>query len=388
MSAITSIADLRELARRRVPKALFDYVDGGSYDEVTLRRNREDFDAIRLRPRALIDVARQELATRILGAPAAMPLALAPAGMGGYIRGDGEILAARAAEAAGVPFCLSTVSICSIEDVRAATRAPFWFQLYVMKDRGYTAELVDRAAAAGCAALMMTVDIPVGALRRRDPKNGLSVPPRLTLRNALDVARKPGWLRSLARTPRRGFGNMADAVKRAGGVSFAQFVQTQFDASVTWQDLERYRAQWRGKLIVKGIMDAEDARQAVALGADALVVSNHGGRQLDGAPSTISVLPQIVEAVQGRAEIMLDSGVRSGMDVLKARALGANAALVGRAWLYGLGALGEAGVAMALGIIGRELQVSLALTGCNDVNGLGPQHLMETPLPAARAARV
>jgi len=375
MAAITTIADLRELARRRVPRALFDYVDGGSYDEVTLRRNRADFDAIQLRPRALIDVARQSLATTILGAPAAMPLALAPAGMGGYIRGDGEILAARAAEAFGIPFCLSTVSICSIEDVRTVTRAPFWFQLYVMKDRGYTAELVNRAAAAGCSALMMTVDIPVGALRRRDPKNGLSVPPRVTWRSAFDIARKPGWLWSLARTPRRGFGNMADAVKRAGGMSFAQFVQSQFDASVTWQDLERYRTQWQGKLIVKGIMDAEDARQAVALGADALVVSNHGGRQLDGAPSSISMLPDILQAVQGRAEVMLDSGVRSGMDILKARALGANAALIGRAWLYGLGALGEQGVAMALQIISRELQVSLALTGCNDVNGLGPQHL-------------
>jgi L-lactate dehydrogenase (cytochrome) len=379
MKAITSVADLRELARRRVPRALFDYVDGGAYDEITLRRNRSDFDAIRLRPRALIDVAKQSLATTILGSPAAMPLALAPAGMGGYIRGDGEILAARAAEAFGIPFCLSTVSICSIEDVRAATRAPFWFQLYVMKDRGYTAELVNRAAAAGCSALMMTVDIPVGALRRRDPKNGLSVPPRVTLKNVLDVARKPAWLWSMARTPRRGFGNLATAVKRAGGMPFAQFVQSQFDASVTWRDLEQYRAQWKGRLIVKGIMDAEDARQAVALGADALVVSNHGGRQLDGAPSSISMLPRIMDAVQGRAEVMLDSGVRSGMDILKARALGAQAALAGRAWLYGVGALGEQGVSLALQLISRELQVSLALTGCNDVNDLGPQHLVPGP---------
>lgn len=373
---ITSIADLRELARRRVPRALFDYVDGGSYDEITLRRNREDFEAIQLRPRALIDVAAQNLATTILGVPAAMPLALAPAGMGGYIRGDGEILAALAAEAFGIPFCLSTVSICSIEDVREATRAPFWFQLYVMKDRGYTAELVNRAAAAGCPVLMMTVDIPVGALRRRDPKNGLSVPPRITWRSAFDIATKPGWLWRLARARRREFGNMADAVKRAGGVSFSQFVQSQFDASVTWKDLEQYRAQWRGKLIVKGIMDAEDARQAVALGADALVVSNHGGRQLDGAPSTIAMLPAIIDAVQGRAEVMLDSGVRSGQDILKARALGARAVLAGRAWLYGLGALGQPGVAQALQIMSRELQISLALTGCNDVNALGPGHLV------------
>src|SRR5690606_33776458 len=214
-------------------------------------------------------------------------------------------LAARAAEAFGIPFCLSTVSICSIEDVRAATSAPFWFQLYVMKDRGYTAELVDRAAAAGCPALMMTVDIPVGALRRRDPKNGLSVPPRITWRNAVDVLRKPGWLWSMARTPRRGFGNMADAVKRAGGVSFAQFVQSQFDASVTWQDLERYRTQWRGQLIVKGIMDAEGARQAVALGADAPGGSNHGGRPVDRAPACIPPLPGILPALQGRAEVMV-----------------------------------------------------------------------------------
>jgi L-lactate dehydrogenase (cytochrome) len=376
MTVITSIADLRELARRRVPRALFEYVDGGAYDEITLRRNRADLDAIELRPRALIDVAKQSLATTILGSPAAMPLALAPAGMGGYIRGDGEILAARAAEAFGVPFCLSTVSICSIEDVRNATRAPFWFQLYVMKDRGYTAELVDRAAAAGCPALMMTVDIPVGALRRRDPRNGLSVPPRVTLRNVFDVARKPRWLWSMLRTPRRGFGNMAEAVRRTGGMPFAQFVQSQFDASVTWKDLERYRAQWKGKLIVKGIMDAEDARQAVALGADALVVSNHGGRQLDGAPSSISMLPEVLDAVAGRAEVMLDSGVRSGMDILKARALGARAVLAGRAWLYGLGAMGQQGVATALQLMSRELQVSLALTGCNDVNDLGPQHLV------------
>jgi L-lactate dehydrogenase (cytochrome) len=376
MRAITSIADLRELARRRVPRALFDYVDGGSYDEVTLARNRADLDAIRLRPRALVDVAKQNLATTILGSPVAMPLALAPTGMAGYVRGDGEILAARAAEIMGVPFCLSTVSICSIDDVRAATRAPFWFQLYVMKDRGYTAELIDRAAAAGCPVLMLTVDIPVGALRRRDPKNGLSVPPRITLRSALDVARKPGWLWSLMRARRREFGNMAEAVRRAGGVSFAQFVQSQFDASVTWKDLERFRTQWKGKLMVKGIMDPEDARQAVALGADAIVVSNHGGRQLDGAPSSVSMLPTVLDAVQGRVEVMLDSGIRSGQDVLRARALGASAALVGRAWLYGLGALGQQGVTLALQLISRELQVSLALTGCNDVNELGPRHLV------------
>jgi L-lactate dehydrogenase (cytochrome) len=376
LAAITSIADLRALARRRVPRALFDYVDGGSYDELTMTRNRTDLDAIQLRPRVLIDVAKQNLATTILGAPAALPLALAPTGMAGYVRGDGEILAARAAQVSGVPFCLSTVSICSIEDVRAATRAPFWFQLYVMKDRGYTAELIDRAAAAGCPALMLTVDIPVGALRRRDPKNGLTVPPRVTWRSAFDVATKPGWLWRLARARRREFGNMAEAVRRAGGISFSEFVQSQFDASVTWQDLERFRAQWKGKLIVKGIMDPGDARQAVALGADAVVVSNHGGRQLDGAPSSVAMLPAVLDAVQGRVEVMLDSGIRSGQDILRARALGASAALVGRAWLYGLGALGQQGVTLALQIMSRELQVSLALTGCNDVNELGRAHVI------------
>jgi L-lactate dehydrogenase (cytochrome) len=306
-----------------------------------------------------------------------MPLALAPTGMAGFIRGDGEILAARAAAAFGIPFCLSTVSICSIEEVRKATPAPFWFQLYVMKDRGYNDELVERAAAAGCPVLMMTVDIPVGALRRKDAKNGLTVPPRITLGNVLDIATKPGWLWHLAKAGRRDFGNLTAAVKRSGGMPFAQFVASQFDASVTWQDLERIRSRWPGKLIIKGIMDPEDARHAVALGADALVVSNHGGRQLDGAPSSISMLPAVLEAVQGRTEVLLDSGVRCGQDILKARALGAAGVLIGRAWLYGLGAMGEQGVRLALEIISRELQVSLALAGCNDVNALGRGNLIQ-----------
>jgi L-lactate dehydrogenase (cytochrome) len=276
-----------------------------------------------------------------------------------------------------VPFCLSTVSICSIEDVRQSTRAPFWFQIYVMRDRGYANELVDRAAAAGCPVLMMTVDIPIGALRRRDARNGLVVPPRLTLGNALDLATKPGWLWGIARAGRREFGNLTAALQSRRGVKFAQFVHSQFDASVTWEDLEHFRARWKGKLIVKGIMDAADARRAVALGADALVVSNHGGRQLDGAPSSISMLPAVLEAVQGRAEVLLDSGIRSGQDILKARALGASAVMAGRAWLYGLGALGQRGVELALQIMSRELQVSLALTGCNDVNALGPSNLIQ-----------
>ncbi len=367
MQVINSIADLRELAQRRVPRSIFEYLDRGSYDEITLQRNRSDFDAIQLRQRVLIDVSRQSLVRNVLGQPANMPLVLAPTGMAGMVHGDGEIHAAQAAEAFGVPFCLSTVSICSIEDVREASRAPFWFQLYVMKDRGYTNELVDRAEAAGCPVLMMTVDIPVGGLRRRDAKNGLAVPPRLTLRNALDIATKPRWLWSILNGKRREFGNLTAAVARTGGMPFAQWVASQFDASVTWKDLEQIRARWKGKLIIKGIMDAEDARQVVALGADALVVSNHGGRQLDGAPSTISVLPHIVDAVRGRSEVLLDSGIRSGQDILKALALGANAALTGRAFLYGLGAMGGAGVTAALQIMSRELQVSMALTGCNDI---------------------
>lgn len=367
MGVINSIEDLRQLASRRVPRSIFEYLDRGSYDEITLARNRTDLDAVKFRQRVLVDVSRQSLGTTILGAAASMPLVLAPTGMAGLVHGNGEILAAQAAEAFGVPFCLSTVSICSIEDVRAATSAPFWFQLYVMKDRGYTGELMDRAHAAGCPVLMMTVDIPVGALRRRDAKNGLAVPPRLTARNVYDILTKPRWTWSVLTAKRREFGNLADAVARTGGMPFAQWIASQFDSSVTWDDMARIRERWKGRLIIKGLMDAEDARRVVDLGADALVVSNHGGRQLDGAPSSIAALPAIVDAVQGRCEVLLDGGIRSGQDVLKALALGATATLTGRTWLYGLGAKGRAGVDLALQIISRELQVSAALTGCNEV---------------------
>lgn len=367
MRVINSIADLREIAQRRVPRSIFEYVDRGSYDELTLARNRADLDAVKFRQRVLIDVAKQSMTTRILGAESSMPLVIGPTGMMGMVHGDGEIHAARAAEAFGIPFCLSTVSICSIEDVRGATRTPFWFQLYVMKDRGYTNELVDRAEAAGCPVLMMTVDIPVSGLRRRDPKNGLSVPPKLTFRNALDIAGKPRWLWSVLTGRRREFGNLTAAVSRTSGTTFAQWLTAQFDASVTWKDLEAIRARWKGKLIVKGIMDPDDARQVVSLGADALVVSNHGGRQLDGSCSTISALPRVVDAVQGRCEVLFDGGIRSGQDILRAVAMGAGATITGRAFLYGLGALGGPGVTAALQIMSRELQVSLALTGCNDV---------------------
>jgi L-lactate dehydrogenase (cytochrome) len=377
LRVINSIADLRELAQRRMPRSIFEYMDRGSYDELTLRRNRSDFENLQLRQRVLIDVAQQSMVKPILGTTASMPLVLGPIGMCGMVHGDGEILAARAAEQFGIPFCLSTVSICSIEDVREATRAPFWFQLYVMKDRGYTGALIDRAEAAGCPVLVMTVDIPVSGLRRRDAKNGLAVPPRLTLRNALNIASRPRWVWSILNGKRREFGNLTGAVSKTSGTGFAQWIASQFDASVTWKDLETIRARWKGKLVVKGIMDAEDARRVVTLGADALVVSNHGGRQLDGAPSSIAALPRVVEAVQGRCEVLLDGGIRSGQDILKALALGANAALSGRAFLYGLGALGGEGVTKALEIISRELQVSLALTGCNDVREVSRAVLVE-----------
>jgi len=364
---INSIADLRELARRRIPRSMFEYVDRGSYEELTLARNRSDLDALLFRQRVLIDVARQSLSKQILGAPATMPLVIGPTGMAGLVHPDGEIQAAQAAESFGIPFCLSTVSICSIEDVRAATRAPFWFQLYVMRDRGYTAALVDRAEAAGCPVLMMTVDIPVSGLRRRDAKNGLSIPPRLTLRNAFNMACRPRWLLGVLRSKRRTFGNLTAAATNMGTASLAQWISTQFDASVTWKDLEQIRQRWKGKLIVKGIMDPEDARRVVDLGAEALVVSNHGGRQLDGASSTIAALPRVAEAVQGRCEVLVDGGIRSGQDILKSLAMGASATLTGRAFLYGLGAMGGAGVTAALQIMSRELQVSMALSGCNDV---------------------
>ena len=373
MRVINSIADLREIAKRRVPRAIFEYVDHGSYDELTFQRNRSDFEALRFRQRVLVDVAAQSMRKDILGVSASMPLAIAPTGLTGLVHRDGEILAAQAAEKFGVPFCLSTVSVCSIEDVRAATTAPFWFQLYVMKDRGYTASLLDRAEAAGCPVLMLTVDIPVSGLRRRDAKNGLAVPPRLTLRNAIDIATKPAWAFGVMMGKRKTFGNLAAAVPHTGGMAtLSQWIASQFDASVTWKDFEDIRRRWKGKLVVKGILDAEDAKRAFALGADAIVVSNHGGRQLDGAPSSITALPRIVEAVAGRGEVMLDSGVRSGQDILKAVSLGAHSVMIGRAFLYGLGAQGRAGVTAALDILSRELQVSLALTGCNDVRDASP----------------
>ena len=376
MPSPNCIADLRDLARRRVPRAIFEYADRGSYDEVTFKRNRRDLEAFEFRQRVMVDVSKQSLKTTMLGEPCTIPVAIAPTGLTGLFHANGEMLGARAAEKYGIPFCLSTMSICSIEDVRSATSKPFWFQLYLMRDRGFNAELIDRAKAAGCSALVLTVDMPIQGLRRRDPKNGLSIPPRLTVRNAIDIAMRPTWALKVLLGKRRTFGNLAGRMSNTGGLTtLSQWIASQFDPTVTWKDIEWVRSRWPGKLILKGILDAEDARLACENAADALVVSNHGGRQLDGAPSTISVLPEVVEAVGGRCEVLFDGGVQSGQDVLKALALGARGCLIGKTFLYALAAMGEAGVLLALDIISKELQVSLALTGSNDVREVNPNIL-------------
>jgi L-lactate dehydrogenase (cytochrome) len=377
MPVITNNQDLRRLAMRRAPRAIFDYVDRGSYDETTIRANRADFDALKLRQRVMIDVDKRSTATTMLGEVVSMPVGLAPTGLTGIMHPDGEILAARAAQAFGVPFTLSTMSICSIEAVAAAVDRPFWFQLYVMRDRGFAASLIERAKAANCSALMLTADLQIQGQRHRDIKNGLTVPPKLTLANALDIATKPRWALGMLGTRHRGFGNLADALPKGGGGlrTLSQWIASQFDPTLSWKDVEWVRSLWPGKLIVKGVLDPEDARCAVDAGADAVVVSNHGGRQLDGAPSAIAALPRVAEAIGARSEIWLDSGVCSGQDVLKAMARGAQATLVGKAFLYGLGAMGQAGVTTALELIRKELDVSMALTGTRSVQDIGPQVL-------------
>ena len=375
---ITNVLDLRELARRRVPRAFFEYADRGSYDELSLRANRAALEAIRLRQRVMVDVSRRNLATTMLGQAVSMPLALAPVGLTGLQRGGGEILAARAALAAGIPFCLSTMSICSIEQVRAAVNAPFWFQLYVMRDRDFTASLIDRAKAAQCSALMLTVDLQIQGQRHREHKNGLAVPPQLTLRNFFDILSKPAWAWSVLRGPSRSFGNLSGRVRDAASITtLAQWIAQQFDPSLSWRDVEWIRSLWPGKLIVKGILDPRDARLAVQAGADAIVVSNHGGRQLDGAVATIHALPGVIDAVRGTCEVWFDGGVLTGQSVFKALALGAGACLIGKAYTYGLGARGEAGVTQAIEFIRRELDVSLALTGQTDVRTVTRDVLFE-----------
>jgi L-lactate dehydrogenase (cytochrome) len=376
MGALTCIEDMRQIARRRVPKMFFDYADRGSYAEETLRRNREDMQRIKLRQRVLVDVSRRSLATTILGEPVALPIALAPVGLCGMQWGDGEILACRAAQAAGIPFCLSTMSICAIEDVAAAVEQPFWFQLYVMKDRGFARALVERAIAAKCSALVLTIDLQVLGQRHCDIRNGMTVPPEIKLRNVIDIATKPGWALSVLRGKRKTFGNLAGHVRGMENVnSLAQWIAGQFDPALSWKDVDWIRSLWPGKLVIKGVLDVEDAKLVARTGATALVVSNHGGRQLDGAASSISALPKIVDAVGGQIEIMFDGGIRSGQDVLRALALGARSCMLGRAYLYGLGAGGEAGVTRAIEIIRDELDVTMALTGTNNIAEIG-RHLI------------
>ncbi len=368
MRQMTCIDDLRQAARRRVPKMFFDYADHGSYAEETLRINRTDLERIKLRQRVLVDVSQRDVGTTIIGEKAAAPLVLAPIGLCGMQWGDGEILACRAAQAAGIPFSLSTMSICSIEDVAAAVGQPFWFQLYVMKDRGFVRALVERAAAAKCSALVLTIDLQVLGQRHADVKNGMTVPPEIRLKNVVDIAGKPAWALSVLRGRRKTFGNLAGHVRGMENVnSLAQWIAGQFDPALSWRDVEWIRSLWPGKLILKGLLDVEDARLAVKTGASAIVVSNHGGRQLDGAPSSISALPRIVDAVGAETEIMFDGGIRSGQDVMRALALGARSCMIGRAFLYGLGAGGEAGVMRAIEIIRTELDVTMALCGVRSV---------------------
>ena len=368
MPVITCIEDLRRLAKKRVPRMFYDYADSGSWTETTYRANETDLQKIRLRQRVAINVEPRSLRARMIGQDVAMPVALAPTGMTGMQHADGEILAARAAEQFGVPFTLSTMSICSIEDVAANTTAPFWFQLYVMRDRDFIARLIERARAARCSALMLTLDLQILGHRHKDLKNGLAAPPKPTLANLINLATKPRWCVGMLGTRRHGFGNIVGHVKGVDNMgSLSAWTTAQFDPRLTWDDVAWIKSRWGGKLILKGVMDVEDARLAAASGADALIVSNHGGRQLDGAPSSIRALPGIVEAVGSRIEVWMDGGIRSGQDVLKAIALGARGTLIGRPFLYGLGALGQAGVTRCLQIIRNELDLTMAFCGRTDI---------------------
>ncbi len=369
MSVITTIEDLRVLAKRRVPKMFFDYMASGSWTETTLRQNMEDFGKIAFRQRVAVDLSNRTVQTRMLGETVTMPVALAPTGLAGMQHANGEILAAKAAMNFGVPFTLSTMSICSIEDLADNVQSPFWFQLYVMRDRDFSHKLVSRAQNAGCSALIVTLDLQVMGQRHQDIKNGLTTPPRLTLRNILDMMKRPAWSWGMLNTKRRQFGNIVGHVDGVSDLSsLAAWTAEQFDPSLSWEDIDRIRDLWQGKLVLKGIMDPEDATKGVEIGADAIIVSNHGGRQLDGSNSTISALPSIVEAVGKDTEVWLDGGIRTGQDVLKAIALGADATLIGRSYLYGLGALGERGVTQALEILHKELDMTMALCGHRAIN--------------------
>jgi L-lactate dehydrogenase (cytochrome) len=386
MPAITNIEDLRQMMRRKIPRAVFDYVDRGSYDELTWRTNTGDLRAIRFRQRVLIDADNRDLSWTMLGEKISMPVCIAPTGLTGLVHGNGEMLAARAAEAAGVRYTLSTMSICSIEDVRSVIKGPFWFQLYVFRDRGFSESVIERARIAGCTALFVTVDLPLRGQRHADIKNGLEVPPRLKLRNAFDMLTKPAWTAGVLMGKRKTFGNIQAYLKQQSGertrgdvLAAGAWANENFDGSLSWKDIEWARKHWPGKLVIKGILDPADARQAAELGADAIVVSNHGGRQLDGAPSTVEVLPKIANAVGDRIEVLFDGGIRSGQDVLKALALGAHGCMIGRSYLYGLGAMGEAGVRKALDLIAAELKVSMSLTGVRNIGEVTADILYDRP---------
>ncbi len=371
------IKDIKALAKRRVPKMFFDYADSGAWTESTYRANEDDFARIKLRQRVLVDMTNRSLATTMIGQPVSMPVALSPTGLTGMQHADGEMLAAQAAEEFGVPFTLSTMSICSIEDVASVTTKPFWFQLYVMQDRDFVLNLIDRAKAAKCSALVLTLDLQILGQRHKDIRNGLSAPPKPTIANLINLAFKPRWCLKMLDTPRRQFGNIVGHVTGVADMSsLSSWTASQFDPKLNWDDVQWIKEQWGGKLILKGILDAEDAEMAARSGADALIVSNHGGRQLDGALSSIEALPGIVEQVGNRIEVLFDGGIRSGQDVLKAVALGAKGTFIGRAFLYGLGAMGEQGVTAALDIIRKELDVTMALCGLRDIKDVDERILV------------
>ncbi|AEG56242.1 alpha-hydroxy acid oxidase [Sinorhizobium meliloti] len=378
MTQILEIRDLKALARRRVPKLFFDYADSGAWTEGTYRANEEDFAGIKLRQRVLVDMSDRSLETTMIGQKVSMPVALAPTGLTGMQHADGEMLAAQAAEAFGVPFTLSTMSICSIEDVASVTTKPFWFQLYVMRERQFVLDLIDRAKAAKCSALVLTLDLQILGQRHKDLRNGLSAPPRLTPKHLWMMATRPGWCMKMLGTNRRTFRNIVGHAKSVADLSSLQaWTNEQFDPQLSWKDVEWIKERWGGPLILKGILDPEDAKMAAKTGADAIIVSNHGGRQLDGAHSSISMLPRIVEAVGDQIEVHLDGGIRSGQDVLKAIALGAKGTYIGRPFLYGLGALGKEGVTLALDIIRKEMDTTMALCGKRRITEVGRDIIAE-----------
>ena len=366
---ITCIEDLKELYKKRVPRMFYDYAESGSWTESTFRDNEAAFSRIKLRQKILVDMEGRNLSTKMIGEDVAMPVALAPTGLTGMQYPDGEIHAARAAETFGVPFCLSTMSVCSIEDVAQNTTRPFWFQLYVMKDKDYISRLIQRAKTAGCSALVLTLDLQIMGQRHKDIKNGLSTPPKPTLTNLINIATKPRWAFGMLGTKRRNFGNIVGHVKGLDNMTnLAQWTVSQFDPTLDWDDVQWIKDQWGGKLVLKGIMDADDAELAVKSGADALIVSNHGGRQLDGAAASLDVLPEIVDRVGDDIEVWMDGGIRSGQDVIKATALGAKGTMIGRAFLYGLGAMGAEGVTRCLEVISNELDLTMAFCGLKDIN--------------------